>query len=80
MGQASRNPMSAQGKKGAARDAARLRQYLAGCCGEGELRAFVDSFQLSPAEKRKMLEVCWPLTTFGANEPFPGGPTPEAGN
>lgn len=78
MGQARHNPMSTQGKKGAARDQARLRQYLAQCCSEGELRAFVDSIA-APHERARVLEVCWPLTQFGANQPFPG-PLPETSN
>ncbi len=78
MGQARHNPLSAQGKKGAARDAARLRQYLAGCVSEGELRAFVDTIA-DPHEREKMLEVCWPLCAATANAPYPGR-VPETAN
>lgn len=78
MGQARRNPMSAQGKKGAARDAARLRQYLAGCVSEGELRAFVDAIA-TPEQREEVLRVCWPLAACTANTPYPG-PLPETAN
>lgn len=73
MGQARRNPMSAQGKKGAARDAARLRQHLRGVRTPGELRYFVSQIA-EPEHRAEVWRVCWPLSPLGE-----AGPAPEWG-
>lgn len=59
------------------RDAARLRRFLTGCMSEGELVSFVCQIA-SPRDRAKTYETLWPLTTFGANAPFPGWPAVPA--
>lgn len=64
--------MSVKGKRGAARDAARLRQALARVRTAEELRYFVQGLTANSEELPAVWRVCWDHSPLAA-----AGPAPE---